>query len=83
LEYSISYANNGAGSLNVIVINDTTPNFTRFVSAQCVTPLPAALSACSVSTAPAVNAQGSLAWTLTGTLQSNATGNVSFRVTVQ
>ncbi len=83
LEYTIAYGNNGAGSLNVIIIYDTTPNFTRFVSAQCVTPLPAALSGCSVTTAPAVNAQGSLAWTLTGTLQSNATGSVRFRVTVQ
>jgi uncharacterized repeat protein (TIGR01451 family) len=83
LEYTITYGNNGAGSLNVIVINDTTPSFTRFVSAQCVTPLPSALSACSVTTMPAVNSQGSLAWTLTGNLQSNATGSVSFRVTVQ
>jgi mucin-19 len=81
LEYTITYGNNGAGSLNVIVINDTTPNFTRFVSAQCVTPLPAALSACSVSTAPAVTAQGNLAWTLTGALQSNATGSVALSLT--
>jgi uncharacterized repeat protein (TIGR01451 family) len=83
LEYTITYGNNASSSLNVIVINDTTPAFTRFSSAQCMTPLPASLSACSVTTAPAVNAQGSLAWTLTGTLQSNATGSVSFRVTVQ
>lgn len=83
LEYAIQYVNNSASALNGIVINDVTPSFTRFLSALCVTPLPAALTACSVSTQPAVNAQGPLMWTLNGSLQSGATGSVQFRVTVQ
>lgn len=83
LEYTIIYSNASAAVLNSIVVSDFTPSFTVFASAQCTTPLPSSLTACSVTTQPSVGAQGSLIWTLAGSLQSGASGSVLFRVTLQ
>jgi uncharacterized repeat protein (TIGR01451 family) len=83
LEYTISYSNASANLLGSIVVSDFTPRFTVFVSAQCVTPLPASITACNVTTQPAAGGQGTLQWTLTGALQSGANGSVLFRVTLQ
>jgi uncharacterized repeat protein (TIGR01451 family) len=83
LEYAISYSNASATSLTSVVVRDATPPFTVFVSAQCVTPLPSSITACNVTTQPSVGGQGTLVWTLTGSLQSGATGSVLFRVTLQ
>ena len=83
LEYTITYSNASATPLSSLVVRDSTPRFTVFVSAQCVTPLPSSISACNVTTQPSAGAQGSLVWTLTGSLQSGASGSVLFRVTLQ
>lgn len=83
LEYSVDYSNSGNTSLQVIVINDETPAYATFVSALCVTPLPAALSACAVTAQPPAGATGSIAWTLSGSLAPGATGTVKFQVTVR
>jgi uncharacterized repeat protein (TIGR01451 family) len=83
LEYAIIYSNASAEPLNSIVVRDFTPGFTVFVSAQCTTPLPASLTACNVTTQPVAGATGNLIWTLTGALQSGASGSVLFRVTLQ
>jgi uncharacterized repeat protein (TIGR01451 family)/fimbrial isopeptide formation D2 family protein len=80
--YTVTYQNNGGSPLGTIVISDATPAFTTFLSAGCTLPLPAALTACSVSTQPAVGGQGGLQWTLTGSLSPAATGQVVFAVKV-
>jgi mucin-19 len=80
IEYTITYNNTSASPIGTIVINDTTPAFTQYVLASCVTPLPTAITACVVSTQPPVNGAGAIVWTLTGSLAPGATGSVVFRV---
>ena len=80
--YTIAYTNQGSGSITSIRINDATPAFTRFVSAACLGPLAAGLSACSVTTSPAVGVIGAIEWTLSGALLPSASGQVSFAVDV-
>ena len=82
ITYTVAYQNNGDTPIGTIVISDATPAFTTFVSAGCSLPLPAALTACSVSTQPAVGGQGGLQWTLTGSLNPASTGQVVFAVKV-
>ena len=81
LVYAIAYSNNSSGSLTNIVINDTTPTFTTFVSAACGT-LGAGLTGCSVTTQPVPGATGSVKWTLTGALASVGSGTVTYTVQV-
>jgi uncharacterized repeat protein (TIGR01451 family) len=80
--YTLSYQNNSNASIASIVINDATPAYTNFLSATCVLPLPAAISACSVTSAPTVGSVGTIKWTLTGTLSPSATGQVRYSVKV-
>ena len=80
--YSLSYQNNSSAPIGTIVISDATPAFTTFVSAGCTLPLTTALTACSVSTQPAVGGQGGLQWTLTGSLNPASSGQVVFAVKV-
>jgi uncharacterized repeat protein (TIGR01451 family) len=80
--YTLNYQNNSNVPIASIVINDATPEHTNFLSASCITPLPAAISACTVSSAPAVGGVGSVRWQLTGTLSPSATGQVSYSVKV-
>ena len=82
LEYTITATNNGSQNATTLVINDATPTFTNFVSAQCVTPLPAGITACTVNIQPAVAAAGAVQWTLTGALQPTNQVEVKFRVNV-
>ena len=82
ITYTVAYQNNGDAPIGTIVISDTTPAFTTFVSAGCSLPLAAALTACSVSTQPAVGGQGGLQWTLIGVLNPASTGQVVFAVKV-
>lgn len=82
LVYLIAYTNNSSAALSNIVINDSTVAYTTFVSASCITPLPASLSACNVTTQPAVNGTGSLVWTLSGNLLPGSSGQVTFSVKV-
>ena len=82
LEYTITYTNTSSGTVSAIVVTDATPSYTTYLSSACTTPLPASLTACTVTSAPAVGGTGSVVWTLTGTLLSNGTGSVSYQVRV-
>jgi uncharacterized repeat protein (TIGR01451 family) len=83
LEYTITYTNTSGGPVTAIVVTDATPAFTTYLAATCNAPLPASLTACNVTSQPAVNAAGSVVWTLTGSLLSNGSGSVSYTVRVQ
>ena len=80
--YTISYTNSSNAPLSNIVISDATLSYTTYIGASCVLPLPAAISACNVSTQPTVGTTGPIKWTLTGNLQPAATGQVQFTVKV-
>jgi uncharacterized repeat protein (TIGR01451 family) len=82
--YTLTYQNNSSAPLATIEINDATPAYTTFISARCVVPppLPAAITMCTVTTAPAVGAVGTVKWTLTGTLSPASTGQVEYKVKV-
>jgi uncharacterized repeat protein (TIGR01451 family) len=82
LQYQLTVANAGSAALAAVVVNDATPAFTTFVSAACPASLPTGLTACSVSTKPAVGAQGALQWTFTGTLAPGAQTAVTYQVAV-
>ncbi len=79
--YTITYRNDSTGTLTNLVINDSTPAFTIFVTAACAAN-PANITGCSVTTQPAVNGTGALVWTLSGGLLSGASSSVSFSVKV-
>ncbi|MBL8521263.1 MAG: DUF11 domain-containing protein [Betaproteobacteria bacterium] len=83
LEYVVTYSNAASTPVMMVVISDNTPAFTNFVSASCGMPLPAALTACNVTTQPVVGAGGNVQWTLTGQLNASQSGTVVFRVVVQ
>ena len=80
LQYALTAVNNGSQALSTLVINDATPAFTTYLSAACPAVLPAGITACSVSTQPAVGGQGGLQWTFTGSLSSGAQLVVSYQV---
>ncbi len=82
INYSINYANLGSGAITAIRISDSVPGFTRFFSAACVLPLASGITACNVTTSPAVGATGAIEWSLTGALQPGASGQVRFAVDV-
>lgn len=83
ITYTISYTNTAASALRGIRLADATPPYTRFVSAACVLPLPAGITACSISASPVLGASGAIEWTLTGDLLSAASGSVQFIVELQ
>ena len=82
LQYTLTAVNNGSQALSTLVISDATPAFTTYVSASCPASLPAGITACAVSTQPAVGGQGGLQWTFAGTLPSGAQLVVSYQVKV-
>jgi uncharacterized repeat protein (TIGR01451 family) len=82
LEYVITYTNPSGGALSAIVVTDATPAFTSFQAASCGAPLPANITACAVTTQPALNASGSVVWTLTGSLVAGGNGTVLYTVRV-
>ncbi|NMM09456.1 MAG: DUF11 domain-containing protein [Polaromonas sp.] len=82
LQYTLTAVNNGAQPLSALVINDTTPAFTTYVSAACPGALPAGITSCSTSTQPAIGGQGSLQWTFTGSLASATQLVVTYQVRV-
>ncbi|WP_167481236.1 beta strand repeat-containing protein [Acidovorax cavernicola] len=95
LEYRISYTNNGAAPISSMVVNDTTPGYTTFVSATTGT-TPATLTGCTkrtpanASPAPTVactaaqpaGGTGAIGWTFVGTIAPGGTGFVLFQVKV-
>jgi large repetitive protein len=82
LIYLVTYRNDSAGPITSVVINDSTPAFTRFQAASCGAN-PPGITACTVTSAPALNGSGSIVWTLTGSLQPGASSTVTFTVQVQ
>ena len=82
LEYRITYTNTGSGVLSTVVLTDSTPAFTVFVSATCGANVPN-ITSCSATTQPSVGGVGALAWTLVGTLAPGSQSNVLYRVSVQ
>jgi uncharacterized repeat protein (TIGR01451 family) len=83
LEYVIAYSNSSSTAVSMIVISDNTPAFTNFSVASCGVPLPAAITACAVTTQPVVGGAGNIQWTLTGALNAGQSGSVVFRAVVQ
>lgn len=84
LKYQLVVSNPDSKPIHQLLVNDTTPAFTAYVSAACPAAgsLPAGLTACSVSTHPAVGGQGAVAWTFTGNLAPGAQVTVTYQVTV-
>lgn len=80
LVYSISYANRGVEDLKQLVVYDSTPAFTRFVSAAAVQ-TPAGLTLNSISV-PVAGGTGAIRWNYNGILSPGANGSVTFSVTV-
>ncbi len=80
LTYTIAYSNNSSAALSNIVIFDTTPAFSTFVS-TANGPLPPGLTGPTVI-APAAGATGAIRWTFTGTLAPAGAGTVSFTITI-
>jgi uncharacterized repeat protein (TIGR01451 family) len=80
LEYEIIYKNRSARNLSTVVVRDAVPSHALFKSALCMsTPSGAA---CAVGSTPAVNATGTLSWSITGPVAPNAQGSVRFCVQV-
>jgi uncharacterized repeat protein (TIGR01451 family) len=82
LEYRITYINNGIQPISNLVVRDTTPAYTTFLSAACGA-LPANISACNVTTAPAPGSSGPVQWTFTGDLAPAIPGTVTYQVKVE
>ena len=95
LEYRITYTNNGDAPIRSLVVNDTTPGYTTFVSATAgTTPstltgctkrtpanaAPAALAACA--DVQAVGGTGAIEWKFVGSIAPGGTGTVLFQVKV-
>jgi uncharacterized repeat protein (TIGR01451 family) len=92
LEYRVQYQNNSSDRMRDLVITDTTPPFTSFVSAACgATPNGVTCTAPSqgAGTAPAAGQAGQVRWTFTNAAAPNAgvipggIGDVTFCVQVQ
>ncbi len=95
LEYQITYTNNAPSAIRDLVIADTIPAYTTFVSTltgttpggltSCVmntpaNPAPAPAVACS--TAQTAGGTGAISWMFSGALTAGASGTVLFRVKV-
>jgi uncharacterized repeat protein (TIGR01451 family) len=80
LIYTINYSNNSSEPLNNIVVFDSTPAFTTFLSAAAGT-LPANLSSVTISS-PGAGNSGPIQWNFIGTLAPGQTGTVTFSVLV-
>jgi uncharacterized repeat protein (TIGR01451 family) len=80
LIYTITYSNNSSEPLNNIVVFDSTPAFTTFLSATAAV-LPANLSAVTISS-PGAGNSGPIQWNFTGTLAPGQTSTVTFSVLV-
>jgi len=82
ITYTITYTNPTQGVLKNIVIHDATPAYTTFFSAKCVAPAVGTGLPCGTITTPIVGKAGSIAWSLTGSLQPNGSGTVQYKVKV-
>jgi uncharacterized repeat protein (TIGR01451 family) len=82
LQYQVSLSNLGISPLSNLVVDDSIPAFTNFVSAACPLTLPVGLTGCSITVMPSVGGRGSVQWSFTGTLNPGSATNVSFMVTL-
>jgi uncharacterized repeat protein (TIGR01451 family) len=82
LEYQVVATNPASGSVSSVVVGDTTPTFTTFVSASCPGSLPTGITGCTVTTQPAVGATGTMQWTFAGTLPAAGAVTVTYQVRV-
>jgi uncharacterized repeat protein (TIGR01451 family) len=80
ITYTLTYGNNSSEALNNIIIFDSTPPFTTFLSASSG-PLPANVTGISI-TVPAPGSSGPIQWNFTGALAPGQTGTVTFSVLV-
>jgi len=80
LVYTITYSNNSSEPLNNIVVFDSTPAFTTFLSAAAGA-LPANLSGLTISS-PGAGNSGPIQWNFTGSLAPGQAGTVTFSVLV-
>jgi uncharacterized repeat protein (TIGR01451 family) len=80
INYTLNYTNQGSTTITALRISDFTPAYTRFASAACLGPLPAGLTACTVTQSPALGASGAIEWLLSGSLLPSASGQVTFAV---
>jgi len=80
ITYTLTYANNSSDPLANLVIFDSTPAFTTFLSSGAA-PLPSNLTAVSVSS-PSIGSAGFIRWMFTGTLAPGKSGIVTFSVIV-
>jgi uncharacterized repeat protein (TIGR01451 family) len=94
LTYTITYANTGGTQLTNIVINDNVPTFTSLIpptstTVCCVNPTTACLDAppttypAAISGCTTLTTATSVTWTLSGTLNPGASGQVKFSVMIQ
>ena len=80
LTYTVAYTNNSSEALSNVIIFDSTPAFTTFLSAGNG-PLPNDLTGVTIIK-PAVGATGAIRWAFTGTLAPASNGTVTFQVKV-
>jgi uncharacterized repeat protein (TIGR01451 family) len=81
LVYTVLYRNVGTQPIANLVVNDSTPSYTTYLSATFGA-LPASLTGCSIIS-PAVGASGPIRWTFQGSLAPNTGASVTFTVKVQ
>jgi uncharacterized repeat protein (TIGR01451 family) len=81
LTYTITYRNPGTSPVSAIAIHDVTPDWTVFEAATCAL-LGPGLTGCSVSSAPAVGASGTVHWSLAGALAPGGQGSVTLQVRI-
>lgn len=82
ISYTVTAKNTGQDILNSIVINDYTPDFTNFVSANCPNALPTNITSCTIETVPNVGEKGSVRWRFVGNLNTNEELTVFYQVRV-
>lgn len=80
LTYKISYINNSRAAITNVVIYDSTPNYTTFVSATNSVPPPNISNI--LITHPAPGGVGQIKWIFTGELLPNSSGNVYYKVKI-
>lgn len=82
LQYQLTIVNQGSTSLSTVVINDSTPANTTFLSAACPGSLPSSLTGCTLSAQPSSGATGAVQWTFAGALAPGTQTTVTYQVVV-
>ncbi len=82
LQYQLTLSNPGSAPVSTVVVNDSTPAFTTFLSAACPATLPSGLTACAITVQPAVGASGALQWTFQGSLAAGSQTAVTYQVVI-